>query len=208
MMKWMILKKAIQFLMVATLVAPLLAGGTSAMAQDGVAVTINAAAKAQPDSQFTATVDVTNVADFDAGMFDVQYDESVLRLDGVTAGQIGSTAIPVDLWNQVGTGTYRIVVNVPGVPGVSGSGSLAVLHFRVVGAAGGSSAIDLSNGFLNNNLSEETTATWTGDLVKVREKTDGQASHTIPLLVAVVLGAVLVGLTGYFWLRRRRVQKA
>jgi len=208
MMKWMIMKKAIQFLMVATLVAPLLAGGTSAMAQDGVTVTINAAAKAQPDSQFTATVDVTNVADFDAGMFDVQYDESVLQLDGVTAGRIGSTEIPVDAWNKIDAGTYRIIVNVPGVPGISGSGSLATLDFHVDGAAGGSSAIDLSNGFLNNNLSEEITATWTGDLVKVREKTDGQAPHTIALLVAVILGAVLAGLAGYFWLRRRRVQKA
>jgi hypothetical protein len=58
-------------------------------------------------------------------------------------------------------------VNVPGVPGVSGSGSLAVLHFHAVGTAGGSSAIDLSNGFLNNNLGSEISATWTGDSVSV-----------------------------------------
>jgi len=187
------MKRAIQVLMVATLAALLLAGGTSAGAQDGTDVTIDAPSKAQPDSQFTATVDATDLADFDAGMFDVHYDESVLRLDSVTAGQIESTEIPVDLWEGVDTGTYRIIVNVPGVPGVSGSGSLATLHFRVVGAVGSSSAIDLSNGFLNNNLSQEIAVTWTGDSVKVREKTGSQGSHTITLIIALVLGAILAG---------------
>ena len=196
------MKKAIQFLMVPMLVAPLLAGGTSAMAQDGVAVTVNAAAKVQPDSRFTASIDITNVTGFDAGQFDVQYDESVLQLDNVTSGRIGSTEIPVALWNKMGTGTCRIIVNVAGVPGISGSGSLATLDFHVVGAAGGSSAIDLSNGFLNNNLSEEIAATWTGDSVKVREETNGQPSH-VWIVVAAILGAALAGLAASLWMIRR-----
>jgi len=205
------MKRAIQVLEMATLAVLLpLAGSAPAGAQDGVSVCVNAPTEAEPDSQFTATVDITDVTDFDAGQFDISYDESVLRLDldNVTAGRMGSTEIPVASWNQVGTGTYRIVVNVPGVPGVSGSGSLATLSFRVIGSAGDSSAVGLSNGFLNNNLGSEIAATWTGDSVKVGGEADSQSSPVPKLLIGALLGAVLVGLTGYFWLRRRRVQKA
>jgi len=145
----------------------LLLGGAPTVAASSVAVTIDAAAEAVENTDFTASVSIANLTSFDAGQFDVSFNESMLRLDSVTAGLIGATQIPVDSWNKIGTGKYRIIVNVPGVPGVSGSGSLAVLHLHAVGAVGGSSAIDLSNGFLNNNLGSEISATWTGDSVSV-----------------------------------------
>ena len=164
------MRKIIQILGAIALAALLLGNSGPAMAQGEVTVSINAPAEVVEDSDFTATVDITNVADFDAGQFDVSFDDSVLRLDDVTAGLIGTTEIPVSLWNEISPGTYRIIVNVPGVPGVSGSGYLAVLHFHVIGSAGGSSAIDLSSGFLNNNLAEEIPTTWNGDSVTVYEE--------------------------------------
>jgi antitoxin (DNA-binding transcriptional repressor) of toxin-antitoxin stability system len=134
-----------------------------------VEVTIDAPAEAAPASDFTVNVNIGEVTDFDAASYDVSFDSAVLRLDDVTAGLIGATAIPVDLYNEVEVGTWRVVQNVPGTEGVSGSGYLAVLHFHVVGADGDSSALTLSNGVLSNNLAEEITATWSGASVAIAD---------------------------------------
>jgi len=116
---------------------------------------------------FTANVAITEVTDFDACNYNVSFDASVLRLDSVASGLIGSTAIPVDVANEISSGTWTIVQNVPGYAGVSGSGYLAVLHFHVIGSEGDSSAINLSSGMLGNASAEEITATWTGDSVSI-----------------------------------------
>jgi hypothetical protein len=71
------------------------------------------------------------------------------------------------MYNEISSGTWRIVQNVPGLAGVSGSGYLAVLHFHVISSEGDSSTIGLSNGLLANNQAEEITATWAGDSVRV-----------------------------------------
>ena len=105
--------------------------------------------------------------DFDACNYDVTFDASVLQLDNVTSGLIGSTIIPVDIYNEISSGMYRVIQNVPGLAGVDGSGYLAVLHFHVTGSQDDSSTISLANGMLSNNSAEEITAIWTGDLVNV-----------------------------------------
>jgi hypothetical protein len=128
------------------------------------------------DSDFTVDIDISDVTDFDACNYDVTFDATVLRLDDVTAGLIGSTAIPVDLYNELSPGTYRIIQNVPGLTGVTGSGYLAVLHFHVIGSGGDSSAITLSNGMLSNNQAVEITASWVGDTVTVTSVVLGDAN--------------------------------
>jgi hypothetical protein len=132
----------------------------------GVTVTVNAPTEVVKGNSFTARIDIASVTAFDAGQFDVSFNETYLQLDSITAGLIGTTQIPVDLTNKIGTGTYRVIVNVPGVPGVTGSGYLAVLNFHALTTAG-SNTISLSNGFLNNNLGTEITATWAADSVNV-----------------------------------------
>ena len=132
-----------------------------------VLVSIDAPDEVASGSDFTADINISEVVDFDSCNYDVSFDASVLQLDNVTSGLIGSTEIPVDMYNEIGSGTYRIIQNVPGLSGVSGSGYLAVLHFHVIGSQGDSSTISLSNGVLSNNLAEEITATWTGDSVNV-----------------------------------------
>jgi len=146
-------------------------GGSVEVAVTPVPVSIDAPAEASPASDFTVNVNIGDVADFDAVSYDVTFDTLVLRLDDVTAGLIGATAIPVDLYNEVEAGTWRVVQNVAGTEGVTGSGYLAVLHFHVIGADGDSSAISLSNGVLSNNLAEEITATWAGDSVAIADTT-------------------------------------
>jgi hypothetical protein len=200
------MKKTIQILTLVALAA-LLLGSASATAQDAVTVSINAPAEVVRDSDFTASVDVAGLTDFDAGQFDVSFNESVLRLDDVTSGLIDTTEIPVTLWNKISPGTYRVIVNVPGVPGVSGSGFLAVLHFHATGSAGDSSTIGLSNGFLNNNLGTEITAIWTSDSVTVHDEVDNQTSAIPKFLIAAPFLAIMVGLVGYSWLKRRKAHK-
>jgi len=155
-----------------TMVALILGIGTAvpALAAD-VTVSIDAPAEVGPDSDFTVNINISEVTDFDACNYDITYDSSVLRLVDVTAGLIGSTTIPVDVYNEIGDGSYRVIQNVPGTEGVTGSGYLTVLHFHVIGADGDSSAISLSNGVLSNNLAEEITATWTGASVAIADTT-------------------------------------
>ncbi len=150
------------FSLIAVVVALLLVGGAvpPVAATSGVTVNINAPAGVVPDSDFTACISISEVIDFDACNYDVTFDPLVLRLDTVTSGLIGSTEIPVDLYNEVAAGTYRIIQNVPGLTGASGSGYLAELHFHVIGSEGDSSLVDPSNGVISNVAAGEIEATW------------------------------------------------
>jgi stringent starvation protein B len=164
-------------------VVALFLGGRSVVpvaATPDVTVSIDAPATAAADSDFTANVNISQVTNFDACNYDVSFNASVLRLDSVTSGLIGSTPVPVDIANELSPGTWTVVQNVSGLAGVSGSGYLAVLHFHVIGAAGTSSAINLSNGMLSNNLAEEIPATWVGDTVSVPDTTPPTVSSVSP----------------------------
>jgi hypothetical protein len=70
-----------------------------------VTVSVDAPEQVSPDSDFTVNINISDVTDFDACNYDITYDSSVLRLDSVASGQIGSTTIPVDVYNEVGDGT-------------------------------------------------------------------------------------------------------
>jgi len=141
-----------------------------------VTVSINAPPEVVENSDFTATVDVSPVANFDAANYDVSFNASILQLTDVTSGQIDSSPMPVDSWNLISPGTYRIVQNVLGTPGVSGSGYLAVLHFHVIGSDCQTSPINLLNGTLRDNLAQEIPATWVDDSVHVTPVLPGDAN--------------------------------
>jgi len=164
------MKRIIKILSIIAIVVALLLGGGAVLpvaATPGVTISIDAPHGAAPDSDFTAGVNISEVTDFDACQYDVSFDASVLRLDNVTSGLVGSAEIPVDIYNEISPGTWRVVQNVPGLAGASGSGYLAELHFHAIGSGGDSSAISLSNGMLSNNLAAEITATWAGGSVRV-----------------------------------------
>jgi len=163
------MKRIMRILGVMTIVALLVGGGATlpVAATPEVTVSIDAPASVSPDSDFTVNINISEVTDFDACNYDVSFDDSVLRLDNVASGLIGSTTIPVDVYNEISSGTYRVIQNVPGLSGASGSGYLAVLHFHVVGSEGDSSNINLSNGMIASNLAEEIPATWVGGSVEV-----------------------------------------
>ncbi len=151
------------------MLALLLSSGAAApvAAVGEVTVSINAPANVASGDNFTATVDISQVANLDAFNYDVSFDPTVLRLDNVTSGNISGTIIPVDFWTENVTGTYKIVQDVPGLASINGTGYLAVLRFHVVGSSGQSSSITLSDGALSNTLAQEIPATWVGDSVQV-----------------------------------------
>ncbi len=204
------------------------AGCAPAMAEGIPSVELDAPAAVAANSDFTVSINISDVAAFDAGQFDVSFDESLVELEDVTAGQMGATEIPVDIWNKMSAGTCRIIVNVPGFPGVSGPGSLAVLHFHAADSAAGASSLDLSNGFLNTNQGVEIAATWTGDSVTVgdnptpstpdpgspdSENPEGAAARTPVFrwwVLGVIIGgaAVLIAATvaGVLWRRARMMR--
>jgi len=179
---------------------------SSPLEAGSVGVVIDAPTKVAAGSSFAVDVDVTDVTGFDAGQFDISFDEAVIQLDDVVAGSIGTTPIPVAVWNKIGPGVYRVVVNVPGVPGVDGHGSLATLNFQAIGEVGDKSTIDLSNGFIGNNRAEEIAATWAEGstaLVTADGASSPKASTVWWLVLAALLGAVVV--LSAAWLVRREV---
>jgi hypothetical protein len=149
-------------------------------ATSGVTVSVDTPAAVDPGSGFAASISINEVTDFDACNYDVTFDALVLQLDDVTAGLIGSTAVPVDMYSEVSAGTYRIIQNVPGLSGANGSGYLADLHFHVIGTAGDNSPVDLSNGVISDTAAVEIEATWVEGVVMVVT----EASQANPPLVA------------------------
>jgi len=153
-----------------------LTDGFTVVAVGAVTVSVDAPDTTAPDSDFTANIDISQVTELDSGNYDITFDPLVLRLDDVTSGLIDSTAVPVDMYNELSAGTFRVVQNVPGLTGVTGSGYLAVLHFHVIGSEGDSSAITLSNGVLSDAQAAEIVATWVGDSVSITTALAGDAN--------------------------------
>jgi PKD repeat protein len=132
------------------------------------AVSIGVPAQVPEGSDFTVTINVDAVTDFDVAQYDITYNPAVIEVTDVTDGLIGGTTIPVSSWGYYPSqGTIRVINNVPGTPGVTGSGYLAEIHFHVVGATGTSSAISLDNGILGDKDALQIPATWTNGSVEV-----------------------------------------
>ena len=106
-------------------------------------VSIDAPDQVFVDSNFTALVRISEVTNFDAANYDVVFDPNVLRTADVSPGLIGGTTIPVNTWMEVEPGRIRIIQNIPGVDGVTGTGYLAGVSFLVVGGEGATGDIKL-----------------------------------------------------------------
>lgn len=149
------------------LLGSLSAAARPVLAAVPVQVSISAPTSSAPNSDFTARVNISQVADFDACNYTISFNESIIRLDSVTPGLIGSTSVPVDAWNKQGPGVYTVIQNIPGIAGVSGSGYLSELHLHVTGSSGTTSQITMTNGILSDKLAQAISATWAGAAVTV-----------------------------------------
>ncbi len=86
--------------------------GTTVQVVTGASVSIEAPGQANEGSDFTATVNVTEVVNFDSYQFDLSYNYAVIQVigaeggvEGVTPGTIDSTAISDDSWGFITSGT-------------------------------------------------------------------------------------------------------
>ena len=154
-------------------------------------VSIDAPAEVGEGTDFIARVNITEVVNFDAANYDITYDPTIIEVTDVTDGVIGGTAIPVSIWGLIPSGVQgkiRVIQNIPGISGVSGSGYLAEIHFHVIGSAGSTSNITPSNAMLSDNTATEIPATWVGDSVHVNTALDAGFSASPLEGVAGVTG--------------------
>lgn len=132
---------------------------------------IDAPSQASEAGSFTAFVNISYVDKFDSANYDVIYNASVIQVTNVINGSINGTAVTVDDWGFIPPGVQgvvRIINNLPGVSGVSGSGVLAKIAFDVVGQAGDTSQLDLSNGVVYDIDANEITVTaWINDSIDI-----------------------------------------
>jgi len=158
-------------------------------------VNVNAPEKAVDD--FSVTIEIKNVTDLDSGQFDLHFDPALVQVTGIDDGTIAKTTIPVDGWAPVRKNTIRVLFNLPDIDGVSGSGTLATIHFETI--VPGDCVIDISDGLLANTMAQVIPANWNG----VRGPAPGtpvstdEAEHKIPgpeplFLISVIAAAFLV----------------
>ncbi len=145
-------------------------------------VSINASEYAPPGTEFNVEIEIDEVKDLDSGQFDISFNSSVLNVtdikDDIENGEIGGTEIPVENKYFMGEDTIRLLVNLPGVSGVSGSGTLATIVFEVVGTDSGTSFLDFSDGLLVDKDADMIDADWIDGMVTIG---DGALPPALPL---------------------------
>jgi len=145
---------------------------------DQTSVTVNSPELA--DGDFSVTIGVENVVDLDSGQFNLYFNPDDVNVTGVDDGDIDGTAIPIADW-AVAEDNVQVLFNLPGVDGVSGSGSLATIHFETI--VSGTCSMDISDGLLVSNMAEVIPASWDGGESVVTETASGTPT-TAPTYVA------------------------
>ncbi|MCK5109523.1 MAG: hypothetical protein KAR25_07510 [Methanosarcinales archaeon] len=128
------------------------------IAADPTSVRLNAPERM--DGDFSVAIDIENVVDLDSGEFDLSFDPSVVNVTAVCDGSIGGTTVPISNWRFMDADTIRVLFNRPGIDGVSGSGSIATIHFETI--VPGNCVMELSGGSLGDIMAEEISASWNG----------------------------------------------
>jgi hypothetical protein len=166
------MSKTISIIILLSMMSMILAAPVAAY-QTGVSVN----APESVDSDFSVVIEIENAANLDSGQFDLYFDPAVANVTGVDDGNIGGTTIPVDNWALVDKNTIRVLFNLPGVDGVSGSGSLATIHFETL--VPGDCVMEISDGLLVDTMAEAIPASWDG-VESVVHKTTTEAKTSIP----------------------------
>ncbi|MEA3488167.1 MAG: cohesin domain-containing protein [Euryarchaeota archaeon] len=117
-----------------------------------VVVSVNAPEEVDAGESFDVTIDIEGVTDFNSGQFDLSFDSSVVEVTDVSKGSIDGETIPELQWDFVDAeDTVRVFAMMPEGVGVSGSGHLAEVGFKVTGEEGDKSVLDISDGSLFDN---------------------------------------------------------
>lgn len=128
---------------------------------DMAQITLGAPEEVEIGKTFDVAVNIDTVAAFDAGQFDILFDITNTEFVSVSGGDIGGTVIPVAAFNLIEAGHLRVVLNIPGLQGADGAGSLATVKLKALKAME-ETTIEIENGFINNNQAVEIEASWEG----------------------------------------------
>jgi general secretion pathway protein D len=145
-------------------------------------------------------VRITDVTDLYAYQFDIAFDPAIVFATGVSEGSfLSSGGATFFIAGTIGAGTITGTANtlVGPVPGVNGSGTLAMLRFQ--GLSAGTAAIALTNIVLLNSASGDISADVQNGSVTVLAGPPGIPEPSSALLVGSVIA---VGFLGRYWLRR------
>jgi len=115
---------------------------TPVIAASGVELSVNAPEEVEEGSTFEVTIAVEEIDDLNSGKFDLSFDSSVVDATNVTDGNVDGTTIPAQMW-IVEDGLITVIVDIPGITGVSGSGNLATVSFEVVGGKRDKSELEI-----------------------------------------------------------------
>jgi hypothetical protein len=142
------------------------------------------------DETFEVNIEIDDVESLDSGQFYLLFDPNVMSVTDVLDGSISGTAVGIVGWNNIrcdkiqGIGIIRVVFNIAGVAGASGSGMLSTISFEVTGADGDCSSLDITNpdpliyidrfeeGKLWNVEAEEIPAKWENGWACINDPTD------------------------------------
>ncbi|MEA1906449.1 MAG: cohesin domain-containing protein [Euryarchaeota archaeon] len=129
---------------------------------------VNVNAPETMDGDFTVIIEIGDVNGMDSGQFDLYFDATAVNVIDVDDGSVGGIAIPADNW-AADDGKVTVLFNLPGIDGVSGSGSLATIHFETI--VPGDCEMELSDGLLVNTMAELIPASWDGVEIHVSSAT-------------------------------------
>lgn len=116
-----------------------------------VEVRVNAPEYVDEGETFIATIDVDGVTDFNSAQFDSSFDPRIVMVTDVKGGEIDGESVPILGWALMPDSTkdtVRVLITMPTVEIVSGSGYLARIKFDVKGDEGDKSVLDIYNGLL------------------------------------------------------------
>jgi len=142
---------------------------------DQVYVNINAPESVELGNNFDATVDVSDLEDFDSGSFSINFDSTIINVSGVVDGSINGQNIPVTTWYFIDSDTIRITVDVSGSSGLSGSGYLSLIQFEILSV--GTSDISINNIILYNTDNQELNVICFNDTITV----EGDITYSLDL---------------------------
>jgi hypothetical protein len=148
--------------------------GTAA-AEGPVAVKIAAPGRVNINSSFIVTVNVGQVENLGGADYRLTFDPGMLAIDKVTDGKIGTDSLPVNGSKEPEPGICNIVNVIDwsnGLTGLSGSGTLAVLHMHSLSHSG-SAEIKVVKGSLSSTDAKYIESTWTGSVITLAAPSGG-----------------------------------
>jgi len=135
--------------------------------------------KVELGDTFNISINITQVEDFDASNFDILFDSEIINVTDAFGGNINSTNIPLSGWNLIEPGKVRVLVNLPGITGVSGDGYLAKVQFEAI--SNGTSNLNFSNQIISSVLAEEIIADWFNSQIQVGDDEPKPSNVSIEL---------------------------